>query len=441
VSAIPQASERAVLGSMLLYGDEVQGPVSDVLDAADFGREAHGLLFTLLARRREQGRTVSVHGYADWLLSLPEAEVERLGGFGYVGDLVDVGCSPYFVRHLAHEVRLASLRRQVQALGARLTEEDDELAQQLEQAREELRLVQARLSEQTLTGTDTLASSVLAAIEQRTEQGGPAGQPWGFAARDRVLAARQPGQLVILAARPAMGKTALACCLALHALEHGEGVAYLSLEMGEREVAERLLAAHARVSATAMRDGRCTERDLRRLAASAEWLSTRRFQVLDAPQLEPAGISAAGRKAQARDAEFSLLILDYLQLVKGSSGRSNRQEEVSEISRACKLAAKELGVTVLALSQLNRAVESREGGRPRLADLRDSGSLEQDADAVIFIHRPEIYTQGSRPGEADMIVAKQRSGATGAATLAWVADHVRFEDIERRYDGGSTWTD
>jgi len=438
-------AERAILGSMLLYGEEVQRSLCTLLTEQDFHRERHALLFGHMVSRRALGRPLTVHTYVDWLLDLDEVEVKRLGGHVYVGDVVEAGCDPYFIPQLAQEIRLAALRREVIALGAKLTERHDgELAAKLRTAQEALRDLQARLEAGDWRPAAAAASSVLREIELRVAGETVSGQRWGYRALDAVLNPRRPGELIIVAGRPAMGKSPLLKDLMIRALDAGETVALVTLEMPESDVVERIYVTRSRVNAARMKVGDLNGDELRRVADAAEWYSSQQIDILDVSRVTAEGLFGLVRRLKERTPALSLVGIDYLQLIEGG-GRSNRQEDVSDISRTLKVLARELGVTVIALSQLNRGVESRVEKRPQMSDLRESGAIEQDADAILFVYRDEYYKEDSPDrGLAEVIVAKQRGGMAGAGTrvkLAWTADLVTFDDIERRYDGGNAWTD
>jgi replicative DNA helicase len=258
------------------------------------------------------------------------------------------------------------------------------------------------------------------------------GVPTGFVDLDKQLAGLQPSNLVIVGARPGMGKTSFALGLAAHAaLEASEPVLLFSLEMSHRELTQRLLCSEARVDATRMRNGRLLEADWPKISHAVGRLAEAQIFIDDNPRLTVMEIRAKARRLKSREG-LGMIVVDYLQLMTGRADSENRQVEVSEISRGLKILARELEVHVVALSQLSRTLESRADKRPILADLRESGSLEQDADVVIFLYRDELYNRESPDrGTAEVIVAKHRNGPTGVTQLAFLDHYTRFANMAR----------
>ncbi|MGH3743419.1 MAG: replicative DNA helicase, partial [Mycobacteriales bacterium] len=256
------------------------------------------------------------------------------------------------------------------------------------------------------------------------------GVPTGFADLDALANGLHPGQLVVVAARPAIGKSTLGLDFARSAsIAHGQCSAIFSLEMSRSEITMRLLSAEARVGLAAMRAGRLTDDDWTRLARRMGEMSSAPLYIDDSPNLTMMEIRAKARRLKQRK-DLKLIILDYLQLMSSPRRVESRQQEVSEISRQCKLLAKELEVPIVAISQLNRSSEQRQDKKPMLSDLRESGAIEQDADVVILLHREDAYERESpRAGEADFIVAKHRNGPTGTVTVAFQGHYSRFVDM------------
>jgi replicative DNA helicase len=259
----------------------------------------------------------------------------------------------------------------------------------------------------------------------------------GYVDLDRQLAGLQPTDLVVLAARPSMGKTALAVNIAQNVALAGSGVGIFSLEMSREQLATRMLCAQARVNATNVRTGRLTrERDMPRLTRAAEELYQIPVFIDDTPAVSVTQIRSKARRLKARCPHLGVIVVDYIGLIHGDP-RVSREQQVSASSRGLKALAKELQCTVLALSQLNRGVEQREDKRPRLADLRESGAIEQDADVILFIYRDEYYNpETADQGVAEVIVAKQRNGPTGFVKLAFVGEYTRFENLAHGVDSG-----
>jgi replicative DNA helicase len=266
----------------------------------------------------------------------------------------------------------------------------------------------------------------------RAETGGHAvtGLGSGFIDLDDKTGGFQPGQLIVLAARPSMGKTALALNISDHvAVELNIPVLFVSLEMGHVEIADRLLCARSRVDGSKIKRGvGLGPRDLRELGKAFQELSERAMFIDDTPSRTAMQIAASARRIRRRN-EIGLLVVDYIQLVDSEETRDSRQEQIAKISRRLKALARELGIPLIALSQLNRGVESREDKRPRMADLRESGAIEQDADIVLLLHRPEYYDANEQPGVAEVIVAKNRNGPTGTIQLTFLNKITRFENL------------
>jgi replicative DNA helicase len=280
---------------------------------------------------------------------------------------------------------------------------------------------------------------LLAAMERinsRFEhQGVVSGLTTGFTELDRQTNGFQPSELVIIAARPSMGKTAFVCNVARWVAASAErGVLLFSLEQSKLELAERFLCIDARLDGHKVRKGLLDEPERHALLAAANTLSNLPMYIDDTPSRTVAQISAITRRLKRRHG-LGLVIIDYLQLIEPEDKKANREQQIAQITRRLKGIAKENDLPVVALSQLNRGVELREDKRPRLADLRESGAIEQDADIVMFLHRPEAYKPEDRPGEAEVIVAKHRSGPTGIVTLRWRKESMQFEDYT--IDGGA----
>jgi replicative DNA helicase len=259
------------------------------------------------------------------------------------------------------------------------------------------------------------------------------GVPTGYTDLDERLAGLQPSNLVIVGARPSMGKTSFALGLAAHAaLEAHTPVLFFSLEMSHLELTQRLLCAEARVDATRMRNGRLHESDWPKISHAVGRLAEAPMYIDDNPHLTVMEIRAKARRLKSRAGGLGLIVIDYLQLMTGRHNAENRQVEVSEMSRGLKILARELEVPVVALSQLSRNLEMRADKRPQLADLRESGSLEQDSDVVMFIYREELYNpETADRGTAEIIVSKHRNGPTGAIRLAFLDHYTRFANMAR----------
>jgi replicative DNA helicase len=258
------------------------------------------------------------------------------------------------------------------------------------------------------------------------------GVPTGYSELDTLLSGLQPSNLIVVGARPSMGKTAFALGLASHAASsHGVPVLFFSLEMSHLEIAQRVLAAEARLDVTKLRNGRLLDSDWPRISSAIGRIDTAPLFIDDNPNVTIMDIRAKARRMRSSNG-IGLVVIDYLQLMTGRSSAENRQVEISEISRGLKILARELQLPVVALSQLSRGLEARADKRPMLADLRESGAIEQDADVVMFIYRDEVYNPESPDrGTAEVLIAKHRNGPTGVAHLAFIANYAKFGELAR----------
>ena len=300
---------------------------------------------------------------------------------------------------------------------------------------EVFQFLQSRRGIEKNTPIDQIVVQALLHIEEAMVNGGTVtGVPTGFVDLDTILTGLHGSELILVAARPAMGKTAFVLNIAAHVvLKEKLPVALFSLEMGEEQLATRMLALESMVDSQKIRTGQLDYEELSKVMAAGDALSRSPLEIID-----KAGVSVADIRSQCRSiiqkrGSLGLIIIDYLQLMSGSGRIESRQQEVAEISRGLKGLAKELNVPVIALSQLSRAVEARDDHKPRMSDLRESGSIEQDADVVMFIYRDEYYNPDTttKQGVAEIIIGKQRSGATGTVELAWIGKHTKFANKER----------
>jgi replicative DNA helicase len=334
------------------------------------------------------------------------------------------------VRDQATRRRLASVGREIQDLAS---QDAGELEALLDEAERKVFLVAEKKREGDLIPVRELMNRTLEHIDNiQRGSSGITGLSTGFIDLDMQLTGLHEGELIILAARPGIGKTSLAMNIAIHvALKEDRAVGVFSLEMPADQLLLRLLASAARVDMKKLRGGRLTPRDQEKFQESAATLWNARLYIDDAGSLSPFELRAKARRLKQKEERLGLLVVDYLQLMHQKGRIENRQLEVAEISRSLKALAKELSVPILALSQLNRRVEERRGGKPLLSDLRESGAIEQDADVVLFIHRDEDGDGASRAGEVELIVAKQRNGPIGSIDLIFLSEFTRFESRAR----------
>jgi replicative DNA helicase len=310
----------------------------------------------------------------------------------------------------------------------------------VERAEQEIFAISDREVRPAFVRIDALLGDTFRKIDRLHDQRTPVtGVPTGYADLDKLTAGLQPSDLIVVGGRPSMGKTAFCLNIAEHAALRADcGVAVFSLEMSKEQLAMRMLCSEARVDLAKVRTGHLSDREFRELAEAAARLSYASIYVDDTPAASVLELRAKARRLY-RDpaAKLRLIVIDYLQLMRSSEGKDSREQEISEISRSLKALAKELNVPVVALSQLNRQVESRDRGKPRLADLRESGAIEQDADVIMFIYREEVYVEDSdKEGVAEIIVAKQRNGPIGSVELTFLREYTRFENREILPDDG-----
>jgi replicative DNA helicase len=434
----PEA-EQAVLGAMLLDQDAALRAV-ELLEHSMFYREAHRRLFRAMVALTEQRAVIDHITLRDELLR--RNELETAGGVEYLAELVDSVATPANLEHHAKIIReKAILRRLIEASTGIIQEAyDGRLGanELLDQAEGRIFRISQDRRQAGFTRIKEMLWPTMERIETLQKSGKAiTGVPSGFKDLDELTSGFQKSELIIVAARPSMGKTAFVLNIAAHAAAERNGVAVFSLEMSKDALVQRMLCAEARVDSQNVRRGRLKDQDFTQLARAAGWLQTCPIWIDDSPALTLLEMRSRSRRLKA-DNELGLVVVDYLQLMRSPEYAENRVQEISDISRSLKGLARELEVPVIALSQLSRASEQRGGDRkPILSDLRDSGAIEQDADVVVFIHRPEMYAKDpeereSTEGQAEIIVAKHRNGPTGHLKLYFRKSCTRFEDMTER---------
>ncbi len=427
-------AEESLLGAMLLSRDAIVDAV-DICTEADFYKPAHGHLFEAVCSLYSQGEPADPVTVAD--------ELRRAGLLDATGGpaaLVSLQANTPAITNAARYARIveehAILRRligvagEIAELGYAVP---DDVGAAVDQAEARVFEVAQRRARDSVAPLRDLLESTLDHLEALYARGEAiTGVPTGFTDLDERLAGLQPSNLVIVGARPSTGKTAFALNLVAHAASTAnQPVLLFSLEMSHHEIAQRLLCAEARVDATRMRNGRLLDADWPKIQHAMGRLGDAPIFVDDNPNVTLLDIRGRARRLKSREG-LAMVVIDYLQLMTGRSRAENRQVEVSEISRGLKILARELEVPVVALSQLSRNVEMRADKRPVLADLRESGSLEQDADVVLFLYRDELYNPESPDrGTAEVIVSKHRNGPTGVARLAFLEHYTRFANMAR----------
>jgi replicative DNA helicase len=426
-------AEESVLGAMMLSPGAI-GAVSEVLDAGDFYRESHAKVYRAALALYARGEPVDAITLVDELEQ--RGELEDAGGRSRVHELAALVPASANAGHYARIVReMATLRGLIRAgsdiaqLGWERVGEPADLVDRAEQI--VFDLSQSRVSTE-FSHIESLLKESFERITALYEAGEEiTGVPSGFRDVDRLTSGFQPGNLVIVAARPSMGKSAFGLCAGANlAIRHQVPVALFTLEMSKAEVTQRLMCSEAKVESQRLRSGKLAPDDWPRLTAACDKLAKAPIYVDDTGSITMMEIRSKARRLKSKEPTLGLIIVDYLQLMTSGASVENRVQEVSQISRNLKILARDLDVPILAMSQLSRAVEQRHDKRPILSDLRESGSIEQDADLVAFIYRDEYYNDDSPDqGLAEVILAKHRNGPTGIEKLSFLKRYAKFADL------------
>ncbi len=428
-------AEQSVLGAILLSDRAMYALViEEGLHAEDFYRERHAVIYEAMLALYEQSEPVDVLTVVDRLRQM--GKLEEIGGPGAVDELTGVVPAAGHTRRYAQIVREQALLRrllrgayeiQESVLGHRAPPRE-----LVEQAEKTMLEVARDDRQKDFRSIEEVLHEELDKMHRLSlEKTALTGTPSGFKDLDEITGGFQPGNLIIIAARPAMGKSALVCNIAENAaVDKGRPVALFSLEMAEAELAQRFVASRAWIRGEELRKGRVAEQRWPKILTASQRLAAAPLWVDDSSDVGLLEIRAKARRLHTQcEGGLGLIVVDYLQLMRTDSRYDNRVTAVGELSRGLKILARELSVPVIALSQLSRAVEQRPDKRPQLSDLRESGNLEQDSDLVMFIYRDEYYNEDSeRPGEADLIIAKHRNGAVGKVTLTFQSEYPKFSN-------------
>jgi replicative DNA helicase len=434
----PQAldAERAVLGAMLLDGRAISRAL-EILDESAFYRPAHRRIFAALVSLWENKEdAIDVLSVGEELRR--RGDFEAVGGAAELAGLLNQVATAAHVEYHAQIVKEKAILRQLievsTDIARRAYEAHEEPASLLDDAERSIFSISDNRIRKGFIPVSDLIAPTIKRIEKLYEEKKPVtGVESGFVDLDRMTSGFQAGDLIILAGRPSMGKTSLALNMAAHvALRAKLGVGVFSLEMSMEQLLLRLLCSEARVSAQRLRTGYIRDKEWPLLITAASDLTGAPVYIDDTPGMTVLEMRAKARRLKA-ETDLGLIVVDYLQLMQGTGHRQeNRQQEISEISRSLKALAKELRVPVIALSQLSRATEKREGARPMLSDLRESGAIEQDADIVFFVYREEHYKRtDENEGMGEIIIGKQRNGPVGVVKVAFISEYTRFESFSR----------
>lgn len=432
-------SESSVLGGLLL-DNHAWDRVGDLLVESDFYRHEHRLIFAAISKMIGENKPADVITVFEHLQT--QGKGQEAGGVIYLNQLAQYVPSAMNIRRYAEIVREKAILR-------RLLTASDEIATQaqnpkgktieriLDEAEQKIFAIgeEGSRMKQGFQSMDSLVIDLLDRVQEMAENPQDVtGVPTGFIDLDRMTSGLQPGDLVVLAARPSMGKTSLAVNIAEHvALHEGLPVAIFSMEMGAAQLAVRIVGSIGRIHQSNLRTGKLTDEEWGRLSETVENLRQVSLHIDETPGLTPSELRANARRLARTSGKLGLIVVDYLQLMAGSGNGSsgdNRATELGEISRGLKMLAKELQCPVIALSQLNRSVEQRTDKRPMMSDLRESGAIEQDADIIMFIYRDDYYNKDSKePNVAEIIIGKQRNGPTGTVKLFFQKSQTRFENL------------
>ena len=429
-------AERSVLGAILLHNDAFN-QVAEIIDAADFFRDAHRRIFDKMVKLSERNDAIDLITLKDELGR--SGEIDEVGGPAYITALVDGVPRSANVEHYARIIKeKATLRSLIFSANKILKtayEAEEEADAILDQAEHAIFAIADDKVRDGFVSVRDLAHSSLDTIEKlHAKKELITGVPTGFTDLDEMTSGLQPSDLIIVAARPSMGKTSLVLNMAQHVgTKTGKTVGLFSLEMSKEQLFLRMLTAEARIDAHRLRRGFLGEKDWGRLSQAIGTLSETKIFIDDSPSIGTLEMRAKTRRLAAEHG-LDLVIIDYIQLMQGRGRFENRTLELASISRSLKGLAKELSVPIVVLSQLSRAPESRADRRPQLSDLRESGALEQDADVVLFIYREDQYADKNAPptdaqGVAEIIIGKQRNGPTGVVRLAFIKEFTRFENL------------
>lgn len=429
-------AEQSVIGSLLIDPDAII-KVGSFLRPEDFYRESHQIVYQAILTLHDRRQPADFVTLVDELTR--QEQLDAVGGPAYLTSLINMVPTSVHVEHYGRIVeRTSVMRRLINAAGeiaALAYEEREEVDEVIDQAERILFEVSQRRVTKSLTPIRDIIREYYDHIEFLVEHRDETlGVPTGFSDLDRLLGGLQPSDLIIIAARPGVGKSSLAVSMAVNAaLKHNSVVAMFTLEMSAEQLVQRMISGHTGIDSQRLRLGRIEDLEWEKFTHASGTLSEAAIFIDDTPSPSPMEVRTKARRLAA-EYDLDLIIIDYLQLMQSGDRRNeNRVQEISYISRALKSLARELNVPVVALSQLSRAVESRQDKRPVLSDLRESGSIEQDADIVMFIYRDEMYNEDTeRAHIADIIVAKHRNGPTDTISLRFDPSLTRFDDLALR---------
>lgn len=427
-------AEQAVLGSILLKAD-VFGTVLEILKTADFYKDGHRLIYEAMIDLFEKNEPLDLLTVSNLLRDINK--IDQVGGTVYLATLTSIVPVTANIASYAKIIREKSILRKLISvntdIAARCYEEQNDIDILVDEAEQAIFDIAGTKGDQNFTPIKAIVPKAFATVEQLYKRKELiTGVPTGYAEIDKMTAGLQSSDLIILAARPSMGKTSFAMNIAQHAaLVEKIGVAVFSLEMSKEQLVMRLLSSVGRIDSQRIRTGKLRSEDWPKLTRAVGMLSEAPMFIDDTPAISVLEMRAKIRRLASQH-DIGLVVVDYLQLMRGRNTIENRTQEISEISRSLKALAKEHNIPVIALSQLNRGLENRTDKRPMMADLRESGAIEQDADVICFIYRDEVYNKSEdnpEKGIAEIIIGKQRNGPTGVARLTFIKEFTMFENM------------
>jgi len=440
-AAIPQdqEAEKAILG-LLIYNNDLLYQITSILEPDSFFAISHQNIYKAILELSEQGKPIDEILLGNQLKL--NDQLEKSGGYTYLAELTETAPGSANIVYYAKIIREHKLIRDMISISRNLSQQAlnpvINIKDLLSEAESKLAEIANRTSDRCYTRIDSIMENAYKELAYKSEYSGEiTGLPTGFLDFDRLTAGLQPADLIIIAGRPSMGKTALAMNIASYVAGRPEikgKVMISSLEMSKEQLAMRLLASEAMVDSKKLKNGRMDANDWDKLADASDKISRMEIYLSDISNITPYELTGSIKQLYKElGGQLSLVIIDYLQLMQGGKINTFREQEIAEISRSLKGIAKELHIPVIALSQLNRAVESRTDKRPQLSDLRESGSIEQDADLILFIYRDEMYHEDSSDkGIAEIIIAKHRNGPTGRIQLAFLGKYTKFANLSRQ---------
>lgn len=428
-------AEQSLLGALMLSANSWD-KVADKIDESDFYRENHRLIFRAIAELSQQAQPSDAVTVAEWFAS--HGKLDRVDGGAYVTMLANETPGPANILGYAHIVREKSILRQLIDIGSDIADDalnsagrpSKELLEEAEQRIYAIADQGAHRQSGYVSIQQAMAEAMDLLNELQESDGDLTGVPTGFTELDARTAGLQPTDLIIVAARPSMGKTTFAMNIAEKAsIRYKVPVAVFSMEMSDSQLVMRLFSSLGQIGQDKLRTGKLDNHDWVNLRSAMTMLKGAQMFIDQTPSLSPTDLRARARRMK-REHDIGMIVIDYLQLMKVPGAGDNRTQEISEISRSLKALAKELKVPVIALSQLNRALEQRPDKRPKMSDLRESGAIEQDADLILFIYRDEVYNEDSPDkGKAEIIIGKHRNGAIGHFNLSFQGEYLRFRDF------------